>query len=141
MSRENVELVRRALAAFVEAIDQGGDPVAAIFDSGLVAPTATLTPARERPDWRIYIGREGLTEFLHAWTEDFLEWTLRAEEIVDGGGDRVAVILRQSATGKASGAVVELRFGIVYTLQHGQVVDQREFLDPLQALGAVGLRE
>ena len=86
-------------------------------------------------------GRDGLASFLDAWTEYFSEWKLWPEEILDAGGDRVVAIVRQSGKGKASGAVVELHFGLVFTLEDGRVVDQREFLDPAAALEAVGLRE
>jgi ketosteroid isomerase-like protein len=140
MSRENVEVVRRGFEIFMEEIENDAR-AARLFDEGVFAPTATLTPARNRPDWTIYVGQEGLTEFLRAWTEDFSEWKLWPEEIIDTTGDRVVVVVRQSGTGKASGAVVELHFGLVFTLQGGQVVDQREFLDPAEALDAVGLRE
>jgi ketosteroid isomerase-like protein len=139
MSRENVEIVRRAFDVFIKGMEQGNPT--AVFDDGVFAPNATLTPARQRPDWKIYVGREGLAEFIQTWTEDFLDWRLWPEEIIDAGGDRVVVIVGQSGQGKASGALTELRFGLVFTLEDSQVVDQREFLDPAQALEAVGLRE
>jgi hypothetical protein len=34
--------------------------------------------------------------------------------------------VHQSAIGKVSGAAVEVQFGIIYTLEHGQVIDRRD---------------
>ena len=138
MSQENVEVVRRGFEALIKGIERG-DPSGAMFDAGVFAPNATLTPDRQRPDWKIHVGREGLGCFLEGWTEDFSDWKLWPEEILDAGGDRVVAIVRQSGKGKASGAVVELHFGLVFTLDEGRVVDQREFLDSAAALEAVGL--
>jgi ketosteroid isomerase-like protein len=143
MSQENVEIVRRVWDLFMEGIDQA-DPAAgydAAFDQGLLAPTSTFTPASEVPGSETYVGREGFAEFLRAWTDDFVDWRMWPEKIIDAGDDRVVAVVRQSAKGKGSGAAVELRFGVVYTLKGGQIIDRRHYLDPAEALEAVGLRE
>jgi ketosteroid isomerase-like protein len=142
MSEENVEVVRRIWDLYVAGLEQG-DPNAwtAAFDQGLVAPESTITPAREIPGTQTYVGREGFLEFVRAWTAEFAELRMRLEKIIDAGDDRVVAVVHQSATGKGSGAAVELRFGIVYTLKDGQVIDRRHYLDPAEALEAVGLGE
>jgi ketosteroid isomerase-like protein len=48
------------------------------------------------------------------------------EELIDAGDDRVVGVARQSGIGKGSGAAVEVRFGMIYTLEDGQVVDRRD---------------
>jgi ketosteroid isomerase-like protein len=53
----------------------------------------------------------------------------------------LAAVVRQSARGRESGAAVELRFASVYTLKGGQVVDRENYLDPAEALEALGLSE
>jgi ketosteroid isomerase-like protein len=143
MSQENVEIVRRGWDLFTERIDQGDPATAsdAAFDQGLFAPTSTLTPAREVPPHKTYVGREGYAEFLRAWLEDFMEWRIGLEKIIDPGDDRVVAVVRQSARGKGSGAPVELQFTIVYTLKDGQIIGERHYLDVREALEAVGLSE
>ena len=143
MSQENVEIVQRAWDLFTERIDQD-DPATASdagFDQGLIAPTSTLTPAPEVPPYKTYVGREGYAEFLRAWLEDFVEWRIGLEKIIDAGDDRVVAVVRQSAKGKGSGASVELQFSIVITLKDCQIIDERHYLDTREALEAVGLRE
>jgi ketosteroid isomerase-like protein len=138
MSQENVEIVRQAWVVFLDGIDRGNS--AAPFDEGLLAPTCTLRPAWEVPGTRTYVGREGFLEFHHEWTEDFLDWKMKPEDIIDAGDDRVVAVISQSAKGKESGAAVELLNGIVYRLKGGQIIDQHFYLDPAQALEAVGLQ-
>jgi ketosteroid isomerase-like protein len=143
MSQENVEIVRRVWEAIGEGFDRGDAAAGfdAPFELGLFAPTSTYTPAAEVPGSETYIGRDGFGEFLRAWTADFVDFRMWPEQIIDAGGDRVVAVLRQSARGRGSGAAVELRFASVYTLKGGQVVDRQNYLDPAEALEAVGLSE
>jgi ketosteroid isomerase-like protein len=50
-------------------------------------------------------------------------------------------MFHQHATGKASGATVDLHMGLIYELANGQVIRMRNFLDPAEALEAAGLSE
>jgi len=47
----------------------------------------------------------------------------------------------QWATGKGSRVPVELQFAVVYELEAGRIVRSRAYLDPADALEAVGLSE
>ena len=87
------------------------------------------------------MGRDGFAEFLRAWTDEFADWKMWPEEILDASDEQVVAIVSQLATGKGSGATVELRFAVVYTLRAGQVVDRRHYLEPADALEAAGLRK
>jgi ketosteroid isomerase-like protein len=143
MSQENVELVQRMWELVAEGFD-AGNPVNAFdaaFDQGLIAPTATFTPALEVPGAETYVGREGFAEFLRTWTADFVDWKIWPEKIIDAGDDNVVVVTRQCATGRGSGATVELTFASVNTIRDGQIVDRRHYLDADEALDAVGLSE
>jgi ketosteroid isomerase-like protein len=80
-------------------------------------------------------------EFIRTWTEDFSDFTLEVEDVIEADENRVVVIQRQSGTGKASGAPVDLRTASIFTLGAGQVVRIAIFLDPAKALQAAGLRE
>ncbi len=77
---------------------------------------------------------------MRIWTEDF-EWSIDLERVIDAGGDRVVAVFHQRATGKASGAPVELHMALLYDLENGRVIRMRNFLDPDEALEAAGLQE
>jgi ketosteroid isomerase-like protein len=139
MSQENVEIVRRGWAVFIEGMDHGN--LTAGFDEGLFAPTYALTPAQAPVGAKPYVGRDGFAEWMREWTEDFLDWKIKPVTIIDAGNDRVVTVVDQAGRGKGSGAVVELRFGIVFTVKAGQIVEQRNYVDPAEALEAVGLAE
>jgi ketosteroid isomerase-like protein len=139
MSQENVEIVRQGFDEFQGGLARG-DP-GAIFDSGIVAPDAEWIPAPNTPGLRpVYRGREGFVEFMRTWTEDF-EWSIDLERVIDAGYDRVVAMFHQHATGKASGATVELHMALLYELENGRVIRMQNFLDPAEALEAAGLRE
>jgi ketosteroid isomerase-like protein len=139
MSRENVEVVRDILDRFQAGLDRG-DPGAA-FDSDALANDAEWIPPPEIPGPSSYRGRDGFVEFMHVWTEDFERWSLGVERLIDAGDDRVIALLHQSATGKGSGAPVELHYALVYELKDGRVIRMRNYLSQHAALEAVGLRE
>jgi ketosteroid isomerase-like protein len=139
MSQENVEIVRQGIVAFQSGLARGDPGV--IFDSGIVAPDAEWIPAPNTAGLRpVYRGREGFVEFMRTWTEDF-EWSIDLERVIDAGDDRVVAMFHQQATGKGSGATVELHMALLYELENGRVIRMRNFLDPAEALKAAGLRE
>jgi ketosteroid isomerase-like protein len=145
MSEENVEVVRRIWDVYLEGMAKGTRVPAIVdivFDEGLVAPESTFTPMEQLIGvGDTYVGREGFIEALRAFSDAWTEWRIRPEKILDAGEDRVVAIVSVSATGKRSGAPVELRFGAVHTLKDGQVIDRRDYVDPVEALEAAGLSE
>jgi len=64
-----------------------------------------------------------------------------AKQIIDAGPDQVLVIWHQTARGRGSGAAVEEEFALIYTLENAQVTHQQVYLDPADALKAVGLED
>jgi hypothetical protein len=40
---------------------------------------------------------------MRVWTEQFDDFSLQVERLIDAGDDRVVALIRQSATGKESG--------------------------------------
>jgi ketosteroid isomerase-like protein len=146
MSQENVEVVRRAIEVFLGV--GPGDP-GAVFDEfvrqGIVASNL---------EWRAGprggvgvagledgVGRAGYVDFMRRWTEDFDDFGVEPEEIIDADNDRVVAITRQYGTGKGSGMPVEIRTGAVFTLEAGRITRVDVFLEPNDALKAAGLRE
>jgi ketosteroid isomerase-like protein len=137
MSQENVEIVRSVFEAFQAGIERG-DPAAA-FDTEALVADAEWMPVPGFAGPAVYRGREGFVEFMRTWTEDFEDWSIRLERLIDAGNDRVVALLHQWATGKGSGVPVELHFALVYELEGGHVVRMRNYVDPAQALQAAGL--
>jgi ketosteroid isomerase-like protein len=139
MLQANVEIARRIAEAF-EAGVQRGD-FAAPWETGAVAEDCEFVPAPEYAEQRSYEGREGFSEFMSRWTEDFENYSVQVERLVDAGEDRVVGFFTQSATGKGSGAPVEQKYATVYDLENGQLVRLSIYFDRNQALEAAGLRE
>ncbi len=141
MSEKNVEIMGRLFVEF-QAGEERGDR-GAWFDSEAVADDVewifeTDAAFEGQTVWR---GRDGFVEFMRTWTEDFEGWSIRIERLIDAGDDRVVVLTHQSATGKGSGAPVELKVGQVYELEDGRLVRVRNYLSHAEALEATGLRE
>ena len=139
MSQENVEVVRRIFETF-QAGMQGDDP-GSWLDSEAVADDfewIAPTPLDGRSVWR---GADGFVEFLRTWTEQFDEWSIRVERLIDAGEDRVVALTRQKATGKGSGVPVELNLGQVWEFEAGRVARAGAYLDHKEALEAAGVSE
>ena len=130
MSRENVEVVRRCLAA-----RDRGDYLAAwsLFDSGV---EVDLTA---RPDGRVYYGPDA-AKAMEDWVSRWEDYRYVPEEVLDAG-DEVVVLFRESGRGKDSGVTTELLGATVWTLRGGRVVRMKTYTDRAEALEAAGLRE
>ena len=144
MSQENVEVVQRVFRHWAEGAETK-DPRAleAVFAEGLFSPDTKYTPLQEvaGTGGTTYVGLDGLREFVGAWSAAWVDWRVALEETIDAGDDRVVAVIRQSGTGRGSGARVSLRFAMVFTFSGGQVTDRRDYLDLSDALEAVGLSE
>jgi ketosteroid isomerase-like protein len=131
MSRENVELVKRCLAA-------RGDgtylDAAALFDPDLTVDLSV------RPDGRVYHGRREALEAMRACVERWDDYQYEAESFFDVE-DRVVVFFREVGRGKGSGAAAQLVGATVWTIRDGRVIHTQTYTDRRRALDAVGLRE
>ena len=147
MPQGNVEVVRRVFKFAQEGLRRGDHRAA--FDEGVAA--GVLSPSLE---WRAgarggvgvagirdAVGREGYVQFTRTWTEDFEEFQMEPEEIVDAGADGVAVVVHQRAIGKGSGAAVDMRASMILVLESACVVRIDVFLDSTTAFKAAGLRQ
>jgi ketosteroid isomerase-like protein len=140
MSQEKVEVVRRVFEAFRKGMERGD--LGAWFDSEDIADEAEwITPPGALGGLGTYRGREGFLEFMRIWTENFEDWSVELEGLIDADDDRVVGLFRQRATGKRSGVPVELHQALVYELERGRVIRIRNYIDPAEALKAVGLPE
>jgi ketosteroid isomerase-like protein len=139
MSRENVEIVRGVFETFQAGMERG-DPGAA-FDTEALVADAEWLPAPGFAGSAVCRGREGFVEFMRTWTEDFEDWSIRVERLIDAGNDRVVALLHQWATGKGSGVPVEVHSALIYELEGGRVVRMRNYLSHADALEAAELEE
>jgi ketosteroid isomerase-like protein len=130
MSSENVEIVRRSVAAY-----GSGD-----FEAALAAydPDVVFDPSSSRPEGGVYHGPQGVLEGVQAWVERWAEYKFEVEEIVDAG-DRVLMIIRESGRSAGSGIEVTQHTFWVQTVRHGKIVHAVLFNNRRQALEAAGL--
>jgi ketosteroid isomerase-like protein len=137
MSEENVEIVRRLYEAFREGMERGD--FGAWFDSDEVADDLEwiTIPGVGLGNYR---GREGFLEFMQLWTGEFEDWSIELKQVIDADDDCVVSVFHQTATGKGSGARVELMQGAVNELEGGRVIRVRHFASPHEALKAAGLQ-
>jgi ketosteroid isomerase-like protein len=134
VSQDSGAIVRALAERFQAAMSQGD--VGAWFDSELVAQDAEFIPAVELAAMGSFRGREGMIEFMHAWTEGFERWSMRLEKVLYADRDRAVAQFHQLATGKGSGVSVENRFALIYELENGRVVRMRAYQDPAVAVEA-----
>ena|SRR5215203_1675051 len=130
MSQGNVELVRRAFAAFEQG-DLGG--MLDLMADGLVT-------YRSDPDGATYHGKEGFLQATADWTEGFSEWSAVPEEFIEAG-DYVLARVRQIARSQSSGVSVEGEFWFVFEVQGTTISKVSFYIRQADALEAVGLRE
>ncbi len=128
-----MDIVKEALEAYI-ATGEFSDQVAAdyIWD---------MSTFRGWPDQPVFHGIDRFIEFLNAWREPYDDWTLELEQVHDAGGDQVVGDLLQKGRLRESDAWVELRMGVVYTVENGQVRRAQAYMTVEEALTAVALRE
>ena len=135
MSQENVELVRRAGEAFNR---HDAEALASISDDDVEFVSAL---AAVETGGVAYRGPEAWGSYFAGMDEMWDGWHLEDLEVFDAGDDRVAAVFRLVGTGKGSGVPVDHRIGLAYTMREGKLWRMRSYLDPAEALEAVGLRE
>jgi ketosteroid isomerase-like protein len=131
MSRENVEVVRRAFDAWNA---EDADAFRELYDPDVVVRTV--------PDWPEpgpYLGREAAMRF-HEQLRD--TWDVNAlmpvGDFLDAG-DRIAV--RYVWSGAGHGPEMNMELTLVFTLREGRILYQEFFWDHDEALQAAGLQK
>ena len=89
----------------------------------------------------VYRGREARIEAQRRWIAEWGEERSEPEELIDLGGGRLLMLVRNRGKGPSSGAVVDRRNAFLFTLSAGRVIREEIFLDRAEALEAVGLRD
>ena len=88
----------------------------------------------------LYRGHQGVRDGIRDGEEAFAEIQAEQSEIRDLG-ERVIAIGHLRARGKESGAITESALAWIVEFKSGKVIRVREYLDPQEALDAVGLSE
>jgi ketosteroid isomerase-like protein len=131
MSRENVEVVRRAYDAW-----NAGDvtALARLYSSDIVMHHASGWPEPGPSVGREAVMRE-IEQLRDAWQGDTLE---PVTDLVDAGD---SVVTRDIWRGTGRGPSADMEFSRVFTLRDGKISSIRIFWDHTEALEAAGLRE
>jgi ketosteroid isomerase-like protein len=132
MSEENVEIVRRHLAAY---LDENPERALEFLDE-TVELDATV-----RPDGKVFYGRDGIRRAMIEWTGAWDDWELEIERFVDAGTDRVLYLWHERGSGKGSGVPMDQDGATVVTLRDGRIVHLQAYVDRAAAFAAVGLSE
>jgi ketosteroid isomerase-like protein len=134
MSEENVEIVRRANAAF-----NSGDDAALVECFAADAEIRDLANAPDQAS--VARGRDAIQEGRILWTDPFDEFRAEIEEYTDAGSAVVCAV-RWHGRGKGSGVSIDLRQFDVYEVRQGQIVRGiLGFKSKSEALEAAGLSE
>ena len=133
MSQENVDAFR----AVIEAVNgRGAEAGLDLYDANI-----EFREDPKFPEAKVYRGRDEVVGNFREFGASFEYYRFEIEDLRDAGGDKVMAVLREQARGKASGLEVDRRSGWVATFRDGRALRFEIFLDPADALDAVGLRE
>jgi uncharacterized protein len=134
MSKESVERVRRSLDGW-----NRGDVDAWLATAHPEIEFISAIARQIEGDETVWRGHAGLRRF---WDEWHSVWNLNIEvsEMHDLG-DTVVALGRIQTRGKASGVELESPVAYVFEFEEGLTRKVRAYMDPSEALQAVGLRE
>jgi ketosteroid isomerase-like protein len=126
VSEGNVELVRSMLADF-----SAFNRVLAVLSPDFVWDLSTFEGWTGQTR---YEGADAFIEFMRKWLEPYDEWQIESEEIVESGGGKVVATLRQTGRLRGSDSSAEMHYGIVYTVDGGQIRRAQVYRTPEEAL-------
>jgi ketosteroid isomerase-like protein len=86
-------------------------------------------------------GRDAMRAYVQDWMDTFDGLEIRPIELIDGGGNTVAAVLRFGGRAKLSGLATASTFGVVFWIRDGKIARGREYATREQALEAAGLSE
>jgi ketosteroid isomerase-like protein len=129
MSEQNVELVRRGFEHFLAT----GEPAWDTLHEHVEVRDHDIMDGRE------YHGHAGVRQWLFEdWASAWSDYSAEPEEYIDFDHERVIVVLRMKATGRASGVAIERQDAMVYVVRDRQVTRVDYYNSKQQALDAVG---
>jgi uncharacterized protein len=130
MARGKVDLIRHGLERFAE---RDIDAWLGCFD-----PDVSVREDPFIPDAGEYRGHEGLMRWMRIMERNWEEFHVEGEDFIQSGDD-VVTRVRVWGRGRGSGADVDQRFGSIFTVRDGRVVQWTIFGRWDDALRAAGL--
>ena len=156
MSRENVEMVRRAneplqgvdvapsmRAALAGNTDAIPPQVAAGFAAWLILfdPDVEIDTSRvDMPGFGVFHGLGGISQLFSRWIEEWEHYSWIHSNLSDAG-EHVILDAEIHATGASSGVEVVWNLSQTYTFREGKVIRWCVFTDHSEALEAVAVSE
>ena len=122
----------RALRGSYEALNRGDIPGTVEF----LAADAEWHESEALPDAGVYRGRDAVRQFLEDFLESWERFHQEVEEVVVEG-DRAALMILLTASGRGSGATVDARYAHVWTVRDGKGVRVDAYYDRDAALRAI----
>jgi ketosteroid isomerase-like protein len=135
MSQENVEAFKRGLEA-----GNRGDVETLLEELDPEVEWHSALHALLGGEQTVFRGHDGVREMLRDLNEAFGEIRIEMSEIRDLG-DRLVAIGHTRTRGRESGAETETPLAFVTEIRNGKTISIQAYLDPRQALEAVGLSE
>jgi ketosteroid isomerase-like protein len=129
MSQENVERTHRGMSSADEFFGLLHDDV--VFDN-------ETYPLPDRMG--TYRGKDAVIRVFKDYWRSFSDYSVELTEAIDAD-DQIVLVMRERATGGASGAVVERAFFAVWAFEDGKIVRIEGRATREEALAAVGLSE
>jgi len=112
MSPDNIDVVRAVIDGWLR-----GDPAT----MELIAPDVVYVDPPTIPGGKTYRGHEGVLEWMVAWRREWTDYQLEVEHFEDLG-DQVMTVERNRATGKRSGAHVDMKSYSIWTIRNGKLL-------------------
>jgi ketosteroid isomerase-like protein len=131
MSEENVEIVRRIFAAW-----DAGDFAAPIpYD-----PHVLFMVSREYPEFGVFVGPEGVREYMRRFLAQWEQWTVEAQKL-EAIGDTVLARTIQRGRFRATGIEAEMPGFLLFTFRGGKIIRMDTIMSESEARKAAGLSE
>jgi ketosteroid isomerase-like protein len=139
MSRENVEIVRRAYEAFNRwGVHPRGERNPEI--PPLLHPQVEFHTYAGAPEAGVYRGRDAVIEYHERVFGQFESVRIEVEELLSAG-DRVVVISRQHTVPRGSEGEIVQRVVDVWTIRDRLLAERMTFSTRAEALEAAGLQQ
>ena len=130
MSTASSDVIRRYFRTF----ESGGVDAAAEFWDPEIEWRAMEGAA---DDVGVMRGPDALRRYYEDWVDTLADLRAEIEEVLFESGDRVAVVVRNSGRGRASGAAVHGRYYVACVVRDGRIVAGREYATRDEAVEGV----
>jgi ketosteroid isomerase-like protein len=134
---EPLEIVRRGLDLLLESYERGAatDDLLEMCARGI-----RVDASRRVFNSALYEGRDGVERVVRDTMEAWEEFHFVTERLVEVG-DRVLIVQTIAGRGRASTVDVKQKAAMIWTVRDGLVQLIEVFLDPREALDAVGVAD